>query len=56
GDFCSGAWSTSPPPSMNLDDFISMNPKVGWGSVLPLSDFVRQFGRQTHLSCSVKAQ
>jgi len=41
---------------MNLDDFIGMNPRVGWGSVLPLSDFVRQFGRQTHLSCSVKAQ
>lgn len=41
---------------MNLDDFISMNPKVGWGSVLPLSDFVCQFGRQTHLSCSMKAQ
>ncbi|KAM9188223.1 protein N-terminal glutamine amidohydrolase-like isoform 3-T3 [Mergus octosetaceus] len=60
-----GKWQ-KPPPSypcietadskMNLDDFISMNPKVGWGSVLPLSDFVRQFGRQTHLSCSVKAQ
>ncbi|NXD05862.1 NTAQ1 amidohydrolase, partial [Nothocercus nigrocapillus] len=51
-----GKWQ-KPPPSypcietadskMNLDDFISMNPKVGWGSVFPLMDFVHRFGRQT---------
>ncbi|XP_066846820.1 protein N-terminal glutamine amidohydrolase isoform X2 [Anser cygnoides] len=60
-----GEWQ-KPPPSypcietadskMNLDDFISMNPKVGWGSVLPLSDFVRRFGRLTNYSYSLKGQ
>ncbi|XP_035173294.1 protein N-terminal glutamine amidohydrolase isoform X2 [Oxyura jamaicensis] len=60
-----GKWQKPPPPypcietadsKMNLDDFISMNPKVGWGSVLPLSDFVRRFGRQTNYSYSLKGQ
>lgn len=41
---------------MNLDDFISMNPKVGWGSVFPLPDFVYRFGRQTDYSPSLKGQ
>lgn len=41
---------------MNLDDFISMNPKVGWGSVFPLSDFVHRFGRQTDYSYALEGQ
>ncbi|KAM7176208.1 protein N-terminal glutamine amidohydrolase [Macrochelys suwanniensis] len=51
-----GHWQ-KPPPSypcietadskMNLDDFISMNPKVGWGSVVLLPDFVDRYGRQS---------
>ncbi|XP_077207673.1 protein N-terminal glutamine amidohydrolase [Paroedura picta] len=52
----SGNWLQPPPLypcittadfKMNLDDFISMNPGVGWGSVLPLSEFVQGFGRQS---------
>ncbi|XP_009680962.2 protein N-terminal glutamine amidohydrolase isoform X1 [Struthio camelus] len=60
-----GKWQ-KPPPSypcietadskMNLDDFISMNPKVGWGSVFPLPDFVHRFGRQTDYNHSLKGQ
>ncbi|XP_075271718.1 protein N-terminal glutamine amidohydrolase isoform X2 [Opisthocomus hoazin] len=60
-----GKWQ-KPPPSypcietadskMNLDDFISMDPKVGWGSVFPLPDFVHRFGRQTDYSCSLEGQ
>ncbi|XP_030363145.1 protein N-terminal glutamine amidohydrolase isoform X1 [Strigops habroptila] len=60
-----GKWQ-KPPPSypcietadskMNLDDFISMNPKVGWGSVFPLPDFVHRFGRQTDYSYSLEGQ
>ncbi|XP_030409644.1 protein N-terminal glutamine amidohydrolase isoform X1 [Gopherus evgoodei] len=52
----SGHWQ-KPPPSypcietadskMNLDDFISMNPQVGWGSVFLLPDFVDRYGRQS---------
>ncbi|CAM5088540.1 unnamed protein product [Eretmochelys imbricata] len=51
-----GHWQ-KPPPSypcietadskMNLDDFINMNPKVGWGSVFLLPDFVDRYGRQS---------
>uniref|UniRef100_A0A8C9G3V0 Uncharacterized protein n=1 Tax=Pavo cristatus TaxID=9049 RepID=A0A8C9G3V0_PAVCR len=41
---------------MNLDDFISMNPEVGWGSVFPLPAFVYRFGRQTEYSPSLKGQ
>ncbi|XP_068014707.1 protein N-terminal glutamine amidohydrolase [Melanerpes formicivorus] len=60
-----GKWQ-KPPPSypcietadskMNLDDFISMNPTVGWGSVLPLPDFVRRFGGRTKDSLSLEGQ
>ncbi|NXL84378.1 NTAQ1 amidohydrolase, partial [Alectura lathami] len=60
-----GKWQ-KPPPSypcietadstMNLDDFISMNPEVGWGSVFPLPDFVHRFGRQADYSSSLKGQ
>ncbi|XP_039571335.1 protein N-terminal glutamine amidohydrolase isoform X2 [Passer montanus] len=54
-----GKWQKPPPPypcietadsKMNLDDFISMNPEVGWGSVFSLSDFVHRFGSQTDYS------
>ncbi|XP_048363966.1 protein N-terminal glutamine amidohydrolase [Sphaerodactylus townsendi] len=52
----SGDWLKPPPPypcietadfKMNLDDFISMSPDVGSGSVLPLSEFVHGFGSQS---------
>ncbi|CAI5779038.1 protein N-terminal glutamine amidohydrolase [Podarcis lilfordi] len=51
----SGNWQKPPPLypcietadfKMNLDDFISMNPDVGWGSVLSLPEFVQGFGSQ----------
>ncbi|XP_062347498.1 protein N-terminal glutamine amidohydrolase isoform X3 [Cinclus cinclus] len=60
-----GKWQKPPPPypcietadsKMNLDDFISMNPEVGWGSVISLSDFVHQFGSQTDYSYSLEGQ
>ncbi|KAM4793765.1 protein N-terminal glutamine amidohydrolase isoform 3-T3 [Cyanocitta cristata] len=60
-----GKWQKPPPPypcietadsKMNLDDFISMNPEVGWGSVFSLSDFVHQFGSQTDYSYSLEGQ
>ena len=47
-----GGW-TKPPPSYdciateetsnNIDDFISMDPDRGWGTVLDLSQFVNLF-------------
>ncbi|XP_037548873.1 protein N-terminal glutamine amidohydrolase [Nematolebias whitei] len=47
-----GTWKM-PPPSyppiqaaesqMNLDDFISMNPAVGWGTVFSLNQFMQKF-------------
>nr|XP_020820648.1 protein N-terminal glutamine amidohydrolase [Phascolarctos cinereus] len=49
----SGNWREPPPPypciqtgasKMNLNDFISMNPEVGWGAVYTLPDFVHRFG------------
>ncbi|NWU88709.1 NTAQ1 amidohydrolase, partial [Upupa epops] len=58
-----GKWQKPPPPypcietadsKMNLDDFISMNPKVGWGSVLSLTDFVQQFGGHSEYSYSLE--
>lgn len=51
-----GSWMSPPPPyppihtsesQMNLDDFISMDPQVGWGAVYSLDQFL-----QTHLSTS----
>ncbi|KAF4798173.1 Protein N-terminal glutamine amidohydrolase [Turdus rufiventris] len=60
-----GEWQKPPPPypcietadsKMNLDDFISMNPEVGWGSVFSLSDFVHRFGSQTDYSYSLEGQ
>ncbi|XP_015472493.1 protein N-terminal glutamine amidohydrolase isoform X3 [Parus major] len=60
-----GKWQKPPPPypcietadsKMNLDDFISMNPEVGWGSVFSLSDFVHRFGSQTTYSYSLEGQ
>ncbi|XP_020516385.3 protein N-terminal glutamine amidohydrolase [Labrus bergylta] len=47
-----GSWKMPPPPyppihtaetQMNLDDFISMNPAVGWGAVLSLDDFLQRY-------------
>ncbi|XP_066482063.1 protein N-terminal glutamine amidohydrolase [Tiliqua scincoides] len=52
----SGNWLKPPPlypcietadSKMNLDDFISMNPDVGWGFVLSLPEFVQRFGNQS---------
>ncbi|XP_067888635.1 protein N-terminal glutamine amidohydrolase isoform X3 [Heterodontus francisci] len=48
-----GMWRATPPTypciqtaeaKMNLDDFISMSPAVGWGDVYALPEFVQQFG------------
>ncbi|KAM9838622.1 protein N-terminal glutamine amidohydrolase [Aulostomus maculatus] len=45
-----GSWKMPPPPyppihtaeaQMNLDDFISMEPGVGWGTVLSLDDLLQ---------------
>ncbi|KAM4630779.1 protein N-terminal glutamine amidohydrolase isoform 1-T1 [Polymixia lowei] len=50
-----GAWRMPPPPYlciqtteslMNLDDFISMEPSVGWGRVFSLSEFITHFAGQ----------
>ncbi|KAM8966811.1 protein N-terminal glutamine amidohydrolase [Pelodytes ibericus] len=47
-----GNWRKSPPgypciripeSNMNLDDFISMNPRVGWGTVYTVEEFAKQF-------------
>ncbi|XP_053469160.1 protein N-terminal glutamine amidohydrolase isoform X3 [Ictalurus furcatus] len=48
-----GTWRMSPPPypciettecKMNLDDFINMDPNVGFGKVYKLPEFVQHFG------------
>ncbi|KAM4705637.1 protein N-terminal glutamine amidohydrolase [Rhinophrynus dorsalis] len=50
----SGNWTKPPPPypciqtadsTMNLNDFISMNPQVGWGTVYTLAEFTQRFGK-----------
>ncbi|XP_057684520.1 protein N-terminal glutamine amidohydrolase isoform X2 [Corythoichthys intestinalis] len=47
-----GSWRTPPPPyppisvadcSMNLDDFICMEPTRGWGQVFTLEHFLRRY-------------
>uniref|UniRef100_A0A671UKE9 WDYHV motif-containing protein 1 n=2 Tax=Sparus aurata TaxID=8175 RepID=A0A671UKE9_SPAAU len=47
-----GSWRMPPPPyppihttesQMNLDDFISMNPAVGWGRVFSLDHFLQRY-------------
>ncbi|XP_069931566.1 protein N-terminal glutamine amidohydrolase isoform X4 [Oryctolagus cuniculus] len=52
----SGNWREPPPPypcietgdsKMNLNDFISMDPKVGWGAVYTLSEFAHRFGSKS---------
>lgn len=49
----SGEWRMPPPPypcietaesKMNINSFISMDPKVGWGEVNTLTEFVQRFG------------
>ncbi|XP_041664060.1 protein N-terminal glutamine amidohydrolase [Cheilinus undulatus] len=54
-----GSWRMPPPPyppihtaesHMNLDDFISMDPQVGWGAVLSLDDFVKRFAPESSSS------
>ncbi|XP_069051007.1 protein N-terminal glutamine amidohydrolase [Lepisosteus oculatus] len=49
-----GAWRVPPPPypcietpesKMNLDDFISMDPRRGCGSVYTLTEFVQRFAK-----------
>ncbi|RXM31073.1 Protein N-terminal glutamine amidohydrolase [Acipenser ruthenus] len=48
-----GEWRMPPPPypcietpesKMNINSFISMDPKVGWGEVNTLTEFVKRFG------------
>ncbi|KAE8599603.1 hypothetical protein XENTR_v10017250 [Xenopus tropicalis] len=52
----SSNWTKPPPPypciqtaesTMNLGDFISMNPEVGWGTVYSLAEFTERFGDAT---------
>ncbi|XP_039978693.1 protein N-terminal glutamine amidohydrolase [Xiphias gladius] len=47
-----GSWRMPPPPyppihtaesHMNLDDFISMDPAVGWGTVFSLDNFLKSY-------------
>lgn len=47
-----GSWRMPPPPyppihtaesQMNLDDFISMEPAVGWGDVFSLLEFLQRY-------------
>ncbi|XP_077600117.1 protein N-terminal glutamine amidohydrolase [Stigmatopora nigra] len=47
-----GSWKTPPPPyppiavadcSMNLEDFICMDPNRGWGQVFTLENFLRRY-------------
>uniref|UniRef100_A0A3Q2R378 Protein N-terminal glutamine amidohydrolase n=1 Tax=Fundulus heteroclitus TaxID=8078 RepID=A0A3Q2R378_FUNHE len=58
-----GTWKMPPPPypalqtaecQMNLDDFISMNPAVGWGTVYSLDQFLHTYtgNPSTTLICS----
>uniref|UniRef100_H3C867 Protein N-terminal glutamine amidohydrolase n=2 Tax=Tetraodon nigroviridis TaxID=99883 RepID=H3C867_TETNG len=56
-----GSWKMPPPPyppihtaecQMNLDDFISMNPAVGWGQVFSLSHFLHSYLRKSSSSAA----
>uniref|UniRef100_A0ABK0M3I5 Protein N-terminal glutamine amidohydrolase n=1 Tax=Rattus norvegicus TaxID=10116 RepID=A0ABK0M3I5_RAT len=53
----SGNWREPPPEypcietgdsKMNLNDFISMDPAVGWGAVYTLSEFVHRFSSKNY--------
>uniref|UniRef100_A0A5F9C8W1 WDYHV motif-containing protein 1 n=1 Tax=Oryctolagus cuniculus TaxID=9986 RepID=A0A5F9C8W1_RABIT len=53
----SGNWRELPPPTpsietgdskMNLNDFISVDPKMGWGAVYMLSEFAQWFGNKNY--------
>ncbi|GAB1299383.1 Protein N-terminal glutamine amidohydrolase [Apodemus speciosus] len=53
----SGNWREPPPQypcietgdsKMNLNDFISMDPAVGWGAVYTLPEFVHRFSSKTY--------
>ncbi|XP_005002664.3 protein N-terminal glutamine amidohydrolase isoform X2 [Cavia porcellus] len=52
----SGNWKEAPPPypcietgdyKMNLNDFISMDPEVGWGAVYTLPEFAHRFSSKS---------
>ncbi|XP_073337994.1 protein N-terminal glutamine amidohydrolase [Pagrus major] len=56
-----GSWRMPPPPyppihtaesQMNLDDFISMNPAVGWGRVFSLDHFLQRYTGNSSSSSS----
>ncbi|KAM4539703.1 protein N-terminal glutamine amidohydrolase [Odontesthes bonariensis] len=57
-----GTWKMPSPPyppihtsesQMNLDDFISMNPAAGWGTVHSLDEFLQRYtGNRSSLSSS----
>ncbi|XP_013363383.1 PREDICTED: protein N-terminal glutamine amidohydrolase isoform X3 [Chinchilla lanigera] len=53
----SGNWREAPPPypcietgdcKMNLNDFISMDPEVGWGAVYTLPEFAHRFSSKSY--------
>ncbi|XP_034400411.1 protein N-terminal glutamine amidohydrolase-like isoform X2 [Cyclopterus lumpus] len=59
-----GSWRMPPPPylpirttecQMNLEDFISMNPAVGWGRVFSLEHFLQQHMGDSSSSSSAAA-
>ncbi|XP_075931740.1 protein N-terminal glutamine amidohydrolase [Anarhichas minor] len=59
-----GSWRMPPPPyppirttecQMNLDDFISMSPAVGWGRVFSLDDFLLRHSSSSSSSSSLSA-
>ncbi|XP_068188684.1 protein N-terminal glutamine amidohydrolase isoform X2 [Antennarius striatus] len=56
-----GSWKMPPPPyppihttdcRMNLDDFISMDPAVGWGRVFSLDQFLQRYLSNSSSSAS----
>ncbi|XP_056254730.1 protein N-terminal glutamine amidohydrolase isoform X1 [Seriola aureovittata] len=56
-----GSWRMPPPPyppihttesHMNLDDFISMDPAVGWGTVFSLDHFLQSYAGNSSSSSS----
>nr|XP_020477170.1 protein N-terminal glutamine amidohydrolase [Monopterus albus] len=59
-----GSWRMAPPPyppihteesQMNLDDFISMDPAIGWGTIFSLDHFLQRYTRHSSSSSSASS-
>ncbi|XP_040908519.1 protein N-terminal glutamine amidohydrolase [Toxotes jaculatrix] len=59
-----GSWKMPPPPyspihtpesHMNLDDFISMDPAIGWGTVFSLDHFLQSYTENPSSSSSASS-